>query len=265
MGVHALYTAASGMDAQMKSLEVTANNVANLSTHGFKRDRINFADLFYRHQHLVGASGPNGTVRPTGVHFGNGVEVVSTQKLFERGGMVQTDNPFDVAIQGPENLFFKVRTPSGEEALTRAGNFTLDGQGQIVTPGGDVLLPEITVPLEYHSLEIARDGRVLVIETLGDDETELGQITLARFVNPGGLRPIGKNLFVATPAAGDEQVIAAGSPGNGELTQGAVEASNVNAISELIAMIQGQRAYEINSNVIETADEAMQIANNLRG
>jgi flagellar basal-body rod protein FlgG len=265
VGVHALYTAASGMDAQMKNLETTANNVANLSTHGFKRDRVNFADLFYRQHHMVGSSGPNGTIRPTGVHFGNGVEVVSTQKLFEAGGIVQTDNPFDIAIQGPENLFFRVRTPSGQEALTRAGNFTLDSEGRIVTPGGDVLLPEITLPQEYHSVEIARDGRVTVIEQLGDDESELGRITLSRFTNPGGLSPIGKNLFVATPAAGAEQQIEPGQPGDGELMQGAIEASNVNAISELIAMIQGQRAYEINSNVIETADEAMQIANNLRG
>ncbi len=265
MGVHALYTAATGMNAQMKQLEVTANNVANLSTQGFKRDRVNFADLFYRHQHLVGAAGPNGTTRPTGVHFGNGVEVVSTQKLFEAGGTMITDNPLDVAISGPENVFFKVRSPDGTEAFTRAGNFTLDGEGRIITPGGDVLLPEITVPQEYYSLDIARDGKVTVIETLGDDPTELGQITLGRFVNPGGLKPIGKNLFVATPAAGDEQLVTPGSAGNGVLMQGAIEASNVNAISELIQMIQGQRAYEINSNVIETADEAMQIANNLRG
>jgi len=265
MGVHALYTAATGMDAQMKNLETTANNVANLSTHGFKRDRVNFADLFYRHQHLVGSTGPNGDVRPTGVHFGNGVEVVSTQKLFEPGGVLQTDNPLDLAIQGPGNLFFKVRRPNGEEAYTRAGNFTLDGEGRIVTPGGDVLLPETTLPTEYHTLEVSPDGRIEVIERLGDDPTELAQITLARFVNPAGLAPVGKNLFAATPAAGDEQLVEPGVPGSGTLMQGALESSNVNAISELIAMIQGQRAYEINSNVIQTADEAMQIANNLRG
>ena len=265
MGVHALYSGATGMNAQMKQLEVTANNVANLSTQGFKRDRVNFADLFYRHQHLVGATGPNGTVRPTGVHLGNGVEVVSTQKLFEAGGTVMTDNPLDVAIQGPENVFFKVRTPDGQEAFTRAGNFTLNEEGTMITPGGDTLLPEITLPQQYFSLNIARDGQVSVIENLGDDPTELGRITLSRFINPGGLRPMGKNLFAATPAAGAEQLIEPGSAGNGTLMQGAVEASNVNAIAELIQMIQGQRAYEVNSNVVETADEAMQIANNLRG
>ncbi len=265
MGVHALYTAATGMNAQMKNLEVTANNVANLSTHGFKRDRVNFADLFYRHQHLVGATGPNGTVRPTGVHFGNGVEVVSTQKLFEAGGIIQTGNPLDLAIEGPQNVFFTVQTPDGTEALTRAGNFTLDGEGRIVTASGDLLLPEVTLPQEYESIDIARDGRVTVIETPGDDPTEIARISLLRFIHPGGLQPIGKNLFIATEAAGDPQLVEPGTPGNGIIKQGALEASNVNAIRELIQMIQGQRAYEINSNVIETADESLQIANNLRG
>lgn len=265
MGVHALYTAATGMNAQMKQLEVTANNVANLSTHGFKRDRVNFADLFYRHHHLVGAAGPNGTVRPTGVHFGNGVDVVSTQKLFEAGGIVITENDLDLAIEGAENVFFKVRTPDGTTAFTRAGNFTLDGEGRVVTPGGDVLLPEVALPQETFSMEVSPDGRFSVIEREGDDPTELAQLSLARFGNPSGLKPIGRNLLVRTEAAGEEVTVTPGTAGNGRIKSGALEASNVNAISELIRMIQGQRAYEINSNVIETADEAMQIANNLRG
>jgi len=141
MGVHALYSAATGMNAQLKQLEVTANNVANLSTHGFKRDRVNFADLFYRHQHLVGATGPNGTTRPTGVHFGNGVEVVSTQKFFEAGGVMMTGNPLDVAIQGPENVFFKVQTPDG--SVRYEGDTAIDG------------VPGTAAPVQLNFLDVA--------------------------------------------------------------------------------------------------------------
>lgn len=264
MGVHALYTAATGMDAQLRNIDVIANNVANLDTEGFRRDRVNFADLFYRHQALVGAAGEGDDPRPSGVHIGHGVRVVSTQKSFTPGGLIRTDNPFDLAIQGSGNLFFKVQRADGSVAYTRAGNFTLNDQGELVTPGGDRLDPPITISQEYKTVTISSRGLVEVWDGVQTEPDRVGEITLTRFLNPGGLRPLGENLFGATAAAGTPEEVVPGEQGVGGLLQGSVEGSNVSAIKELIQLIQGQRAYEINSNVIETADEALQVANNLR-
>ena len=225
-------------------------------------------------EHVVTQSGTNtgtNTDGPTGtgVHRGS----LANNDWLQLNGpfnLANIDTVWDRARQAGLVTPVQIVVPTNEKTAWKAisGDSTFPVErDQLAVNGatGDLLLPEITMPQEYHSIEIGRDGRVTVIEQLGEDETELGQITLARFTNPGGLSPIGKNLFIATPAAGDEQRVEPGQPGEGELKQGAIEASNVNAISELIAMIQGQRAYEINSNVIETADEAMQIANNLRG
>lgn len=265
MGVHALYTAATGMDAQMRNIDVIANNVANLNTEGYRKDRVNFADLFYHHQSLVGAVGAGDSIQPSGVHIGHGVRLVSTEKTFNPGGIVQTGNPLHVAIQGDGNLFFRIQKQDGSLAYTRAGNFVRDEQGQMVTPSGDLLDPPIAVPAETQNITITSNGIVQAYD--GDDPNgaQLGQITLSRFINPAGLRPIGDNLFRETGASGAPQELVAGENGVPGLLQASLEGSNVNAVTELIQLIQGQRAYEINSNVIETADEALQVANNLRG
>lgn len=265
MGVHALYTAATGMDAQLRNIDVIANNVANLDTGGFRKDRVNFADLFYRHQTLVGATGQGGAPRPTGINIGHGVRVQSTQKTFEPGGVVQTGNPLDLAIQKNGNVFFKILREDGSTAYTRAGSFTLDGDGSVRTPLGDYLDPPIQLPPDFTDVTITPGGLVQVSNGVDPIPAQVGQITLTRFINPAGLRPIGDNLFVASPASGEPQEVIPNEQGIGGLLQGAREGSNVNAITELIQLIQAQRAYEINSNIIETADEALQIANNLTG
>lgn len=266
MGVHALYTAATGMDAQMRNIDVIANNVANINTDGFRKDRVNFADLFYHQQSLVGAVGSNGPIKPSGVNVGHGVRIVSTEKTFAPGGIVQTGNDMHVAIQGNGNMFFEVTRPDQSTAYTRAGNFMRDSEGRMVTPNGDLLTPGITIPPETQSVNISQDGNVTAYDGQDPNGTPLGRITLTRFVNPAGLQPLGDNLFGGTASAGEPQDgVIPGQNGVPALLQHALEGSNVNAITELIQLIQGQRAYEINSNVIETADEALQIANNLRG
>lgn len=263
--MQALHTAATGMDAQLKNIDAIANNIANLNTDGFRRDRVNFADLFYSQQSLVGAPLADGSPRPTGIHIGHGVRVVSTQKIFSPGGIIQTDNDLNMAIQGDGNLFFAVKKPDGTLAYTRAGNFTLDSEGRVATPSGGLLEPEVTIPQEAISISISPDGIVSILDGQDPEAQQVGErITLTRFVNPGGLRPDGDNLFTATAAAGEPQVVNPGEQGAGTLLQHALEGSNVNAITQLIQLIQGQRAYEINSNVVKTADEALQVANNLR-
>ncbi|MEM7166720.1 MAG: flagellar basal-body rod protein FlgG [Planctomycetota bacterium] len=265
MGVHALYTAATGMDAQMRNIDVIANNVANINTDGFRKDRVNFADLFYHQQSLVGAVGSNGPIKPSGVHVGHGVRIVSTEKMFTPGGIIQTGNDMHLAIQGNGNMFFEVTRPDQTTAYTRAGNFLRDSQGRMITPTGDLLSPEITIPAETQSVSISQNGIVTAYDGQDPNGQQIGQITLTRFVNPAGLEPIGDNLFTATASSGDPQAgIIPGENGIPALLQHALEGSNVNAVSELIQLIQGQRAYEINSNVIKSADEALQIANNLR-
>lgn len=263
MGIHALYTAATGMDAQLKNIDVIANNVANLQTVGFRKDRTNFADLFYEHQILPGGNTSAGGVSPTGIHLGHGVRVVSVEKTFEQGGLIPTDSPTHLAIEGNGHLFFKILRANGDVAYTRAGNFTRNSEGFMVTPNGDKLDPPIQIPADLTQVTIAPNGIVTVTNTLSLAE-EIGQIVLQRFVSPAGLLPDGNNLFYETLASGEPQEIEPDTPGGGRLLQGFVEGSNVNAIAELVNLIKGQRAYEINSNVIETADEALQIANNLR-
>ncbi|MFN0056831.1 MAG: flagellar basal-body rod protein FlgG [Planctomycetota bacterium] len=264
MGVHALYTAASGMDTQLRNIDVIANNVANVNTEGFRRDRVNFADHFYREQALAGAAGQGPGAQPSGTYVGHGARVVSTEKSFTPGGITITDNQTHIAIQGPGNLFFQVEDAAGNTAYTRAGNFLLSNQGEFVTPSGQSLVGVAGVPQEASAIKVMIDG-VIEARVGIEDPEQVGQVQLARFVNPAGLRPGGDNLYYATPAAGQAELVTPGTPGNGSLLGGAIEGSNVNAITELVKLIQGQRAYEINSNVVRAADEALQIANNLRG
>lgn len=265
MGVHALYTAASGMDAQLRNIDVIANNIANLGSSGFRKDRVNFADLFYRNQALAGSTGTGPEPRPSGLHVGHGTRVVGTQKLFATTPPRVTDVPTDVAIQGPGNLFFQVELANGQIGYTRAGNFQIDDQGILTLPTGQPLFGIQPVPLDGQ-IQVETNGDVFASTDQNPDQPQnLGRILLTRFVNPAGLTPKGDNLFIATPAAGEPQLVDAEQEIGVSLLGGFLEGSNVNAIQEMVALIQGQRAYEINSNVIQTADQALQVANNLRG
>ena len=264
MGVRALYTAATGMDAQLRTIDVIANNMANINTHGFRRDRINFADLFYQSEATVGAQGTGGTIRPSGIEIGNGVRVVSTQKNFSSGGMDKTGNKLDLAIMGDDSAFFRILRTNGQVAYTRNGNFTQDAEGTILTMEGDALDPPLTLPNDAKSVTISPDGEITVITGADQGGTVLGQITLTRFQNPSGLQPIGDNLFQETAASGAPMDFNPNEQGAGRLLQFHLEHSNVQAVQELISLIEAQRAYEINGNVVRASDQALQLANNLR-
>ncbi|MBI4585790.1 MAG: flagellar basal-body rod protein FlgG [Planctomycetes bacterium] len=264
MGVRALHTAATGMEAQLQNIDVIANNMANINTHGFRKDRINFADLFYNAETLIGSVGPGDKVRPSGIQVGNGVRVVSTQKIFTHGGFDRSGGELDLAIANDDNLFFKIQRASGQVAYTRNGNFTKDENGNLVTADGDLLDPAITIPQDAKRITIARNGTVTAFDETTPEGNIVGQITLTRFLNPGGLKPVGDNLFVESPASGAPAEIIPSENGNGHLLQFHLEHSNVQAVKELINLIQAQRSYEINSNVIRASDQALQLANNLR-
>jgi flagellar basal-body rod protein FlgG len=264
MGVQSLYTAATGMNCQLKLVDVIANNLANVNTVGFRRDRLHFADLFYQKLNLVGAPEGGDRVRPVGLQVGNGVRLVATEKEFAPAGLENTGNDYHLAIEGDNNLFFKVRLPDGRLAYTRNGTFVPDEDGKIVTPTGYVLDPEIVVPQQAKKLEVSPDGRIGVLDGDNREVQELGQLYLSRFVNAAGLEEDGDNLFFETAASGTPQEVIPGEQGNARIRQGFLEQSNVNAITELVRLIQAQRAYEINSNVIRTSDEALQVINNLR-
>ncbi|MBN1418721.1 MAG: flagellar basal-body rod protein FlgG [Planctomycetes bacterium] len=253
------------MDAQLRNIDVIANNVANVSTSGFRRDRAHFADLFYSREAQIGAPRAEGPARPVGILVGNGVRFVATEKEFEPGSLENSGGELHVAIGGTDgNLFFRIRTADGREAFTRSGAFTRDSDGNMVTPNGDSLEPAMTIPQDAKSVTIARDGTVSYSDGESPEDQILGRITLARFTNPAGLEPFGDNLFRQTASSGEPQDVLPDTGGAPPLHQRFLEASNVKAINELVRLIQSQRAYEINSNVIRTSDEALQVANNLR-
>ncbi len=264
MGVRALYTAATGMDAQLRSIDVIANNMANINTHGFRRDRINFADLFYQPELAVGSTGPGDRVRPSGIEIGNGVRPVSVQKIFASGGLDKTGSELDLAIVQDDNAFFRIARGNGQLGYTRNGNFTRDPNGNMVTMEGDILDPNISIPQETKRLTIGANGRVTTFDDTVPEGADQGQITLVRFMNPSGLRPVGDNLFEETAASGAPLEVIPGEQGAGHLLQFHLEHSNVQAVQELISLIQAQRSYEINANVVRTSDQALQLANNLR-
>ncbi len=265
MGVRALHTAATGMEAQLRNIDVIANNMANINTHGFRKDRVNFADLFYTSEALMGSRGPGGQIRPVGIQIGNGSRVVSTQKVFTHGGVENTGNELDIAIVNDESAFFRIETAAGQIAYTRNGNFTKNEEGQIVTWNGDALAGGITIPPNAKSVTINRDGTVTSFDDATPQGSVLGRITLVRFLNPAGLKAQGDNLLTETDASGPPIDVLPAEEGNAQILQSHLENSNVQAVKELIGLIQAQRAYEINSNVVRTSDQALQLANNLRG
>jgi flagellar basal-body rod protein FlgG len=260
--IRALFSAASGMTAQQMNVDNIAHNLANANTVGFKQRRAQFQDLLYQSLVQPGAAAGSQTVVPTGLQLGLGTRPSSNEIIFTQGNFQATNNPLDVVVQGKG--FFQVRRQSGDLAYTRAGNFHLDRDGNLVTGDGDSLEPQITLPPEAQNVSIAQDGTVSYILP-GQSAAQLaGQIQLANFANPAGLNSIGRNLFLPTDASGEPTVgIPGGQEGLGTLQQGYVEASNVSVVEEFINLIVSQRAYEANSKVVKAADEMYQQVNNL--
>jgi flagellar basal-body rod protein FlgG len=261
--MRALNTAATGMQAQQLNVEVIANNIANMNTTGFKRQRAEFEDLLYQSVEKMGVSSSDAnTIVPTGVQVGAGVKSGSVYRITEQGNVTQSGNPYDLAIQG--DGYFIVQLPDGRDAYTRAGNFSLNADGQIVTGEGYVVSPGISVPSDATSVSINRQGVVSAIPADGSTPQDVGAVEMARFVNPPGLDAIGDNLFLATAASGTATRGQPGSVGFGTLQQGYLETSNVNAVTEISDLITAQRAYEMNSKVITTTDQMLQTMTQLR-
>lgn len=260
--MRALLTAATGMEAQQLTVDTIANNLANVNTSGFKRSRANFHDLLYQTLKAPGQSSTVGTVIPSGIQIGAGTQVSSVEKMFTEGSIVQTKKETDMMIQGEG--FFRVQLDDGRTGYTRDGSFKWDSNGRLVTADGFPVLPEITIPpgVAHNKFSVGYDGTVTV--RVGEEVQELGQIQLANFINPAGLDSMGRNLFGATTASGEAVVGPANQDGTGSIAQGQLESSNVNVIEEMVNMITGQRAYELNSKVIQTGDQMLQQTNNIR-
>lgn len=233
-------------------MRVISNNLANVNTTGFKRDRASFESLLYVNSRPAGAQSTQESQYATGVSIGTGVRIAATERILTQGSLVSTENPTDMAING--NGFFQVRMPDGTTGYTRDGSFSLTSEGRLVTDAGYTLLPDITVPQGAQTLTIGADGTISVTLQGASQPTQLGQVQLASFINPAGLQPMGQNIFGETAASGSAQVGTAGQDGLGGVMQGMLESSNVNMVEELVNMIETQRAYEINSKVISTVD-----------
>ncbi|HTU65522.1 MAG TPA: flagellar basal-body rod protein FlgG [Steroidobacteraceae bacterium] len=256
----ALWAAKTGLDAQQTKLAVTSHNLANVSTAGFKKGRAVFEDLLYQNVKQVGGATSQDTQAPSGVHLGTGVRIVATEKIYTQGSLQQTDNALDVAIEG--RGFFQIQMPDGTTAYTRDGNFQLSAQGQLVTSSGYVVQPGITIPDGAQTITMGRDG-VITVRVAGQNApVQVGQLQLTDFVNMAGLQPLGENLLAETVASGPAQTGTPGQNGMGAVQQGAYEASNVNVVEELVNMIETQRAYEMNSKAISTADQMLEYVNN---
>jgi flagellar basal-body rod protein FlgG len=256
----ALWIAKTGLDAQQTRMSVISNNLANVNTTGFKRDRASFEDLIYQNVRQVGASSSQDTELPSGLNLGTGVRTVATQKLHTQGNLTQTNNSLDFAIEG--RGFFQILTPDGSIQYTRDGTFSLDQDGQIVNSNGYPLEPAITVPNDTLSVTVGSDGTVSALVSGNDAPTQIGNIELVDFVNPMGLEAMGGNLFRETLASGAPAAATPGEDGVGTLIQGSLESSNVNVVEELVDMIETQRAYEMNSKAISTVDEMLSYVNN---
>ncbi|MFZ3086990.1 MAG: flagellar basal-body rod protein FlgG [Methylotenera sp.] len=254
--IRSLWISKTGLDAQQTQMDVVANNLANVSTNGFKRSRAVFEDLLYQNIRQPGAQSSQQTQLPSGLQLGTGVRPVATERIFSQGNLQQTNNDKDVAIQGAG--FFQVLLPDGTTAYTRDGAFQTDSQGQLVTASGFPVQPAITIPATAQSFSVGRDGTVSVTTAGTTATTQIGTIQLATFINPAGLQAKGENLYVETTASGTANNNTPGTNGAGLLSQGYVETSNVNVVEELVNMIQTQRAYEINSKAITTSDQMLQ-------
>jgi len=250
------------MEAQQLNLDVTANNLANVGTTGFKKSRVDFQDLLYQTIRTAGATQAQGVQVPTGIQVGLGTRTGATQKIFTPGDLQQTGNSLDVAIEG--DGFFQVMLPSGEIAYTRDGSFKKDGTGKMVTSDGYPVQPEITIPAEASDITVGEDGTVTAMVAGQKDPQQLGQIQLVKFLNPAGLMNQGRNIVMASASSGEPITGTPGQDGLGTLAGGYVEMSNVKVVEEMVNLITAQRAYEVNSKSIQTADEMLSIANNIR-
>jgi flagellar basal-body rod protein FlgG len=260
--IKALNTAATGMIAQQSNMDVISHNIANASTAGFKRSRAEFEDLLYHNVKEPGQATGLNSITPTGVQIGLGVRTASVQKDMEMGSAIVTKNPLDLQIEGAG--FFQLLTPDGETVYTRDGQFKKDINGRIVDKNNNVLQPEISVPVEATGIEISPAGVVSIVTANDPQPQQIGQIDIVAFVNPSGLKALGKNVFAASSASGLPQVTRPGLGGTGYLAQGQIEGSNVNIVDEMISMIRAQRAYETNSKSVQAADQMLQTINNLR-
>ncbi|MEW6228876.1 MAG: flagellar basal-body rod protein FlgG [Bacillota bacterium] len=260
--MRALWSAATGMLAKQLNMDVIANNLANLNTYGFKRSRVDFQDLMYQNLRTSGSTVAEGAKVPAGIEVGLGTRPAAIQRVFSQGDFVQTEGPLDLVIEG--DGFFQVLMPDGNVAYTRDGSFKKDTEGRIVTSDGFPIEPEITIPPEAVDLSIGTDGTVSVILAGESEPQELGKIELAKFVNPAGLSAIGRNLFTVTASSGEPVVGTPGLEGFGTISQGFLEMSNVKVVEEMVNMIIAQRAYEVNSKAIQTSDDMLSIANNLK-
>jgi flagellar basal-body rod protein FlgG len=260
--LRSLFIAATGMEAQKLNIDVISNNLANVNTTGFKKSRADFQDLMYQTLRTPGATSAEGSQVPSGIQVGLGVKPVAIQKIFLQGDFVQTGNNLDMVIEG--DGFFQILMPDGTTAYSRAGAFKLDREGRIVNSDGLPLEPGITIPDSTTSISISVDGKVSVTQAGSSTPTEIGQIELAKFINPGGLIALGRNLFNSSEASGAPTTGNPSTNGIGTITQGFIELSNVNVVEEMVNMIVSQRAYEVNSKSVQASDEMLQVANNLK-
>jgi flagellar basal-body rod protein FlgG len=260
--MRALYTAATGMMAQELNVQVISNNIANMRTTAFKKQRAAFQDLIYDHVKRVGAQASDqGTILPVGVDIGGGVKTVGTPRIMTQGTLSTTGNDLDMAIRGEG--FFKIQVPDGTYTYTRDGSFTTDNTGRIVTSNGNPVQPTITIPQGSSGLTINAQGQVTVIVQGSTTPTLLGQIGLTRFINKTGLQPIGDNMFTETPASGPPQDGIANADGYGDIQQQTLEQANVEAVTEISDLISAQRAYEMNAKVVSAADQMLQSTSNM--
>jgi flagellar basal-body rod protein FlgG len=252
----ALWTAKTGLDAQNTQMSVIANNLANANTTGYKASRAAFQDLLYQNVQQVGAQSTQNTQYSTGLSLGTGVRIAQTEKSYTQGSVLQTGGTLDLSVNGEG--FFQITQPDGSIAYTRDGSFSMDSSGNVVTASGYPLSPAITIPITAQSVTIGNDGTVSITTAGGGKATTIGQIQLANFINVEGLQPTGNNLLIESGASGAPQVGTAGTNGLGTLSQGSLETSNVNTVTELVNMIECQRAYEMNSKAITTTDQMLQ-------
>jgi flagellar basal-body rod protein FlgG len=260
--IKGMRTAASGMAAQQMNIDNIANNLANVNTTGFKRTKLEFQDVLYQNYRRAGTSTAVGTRVPTNLAIGYGVKPIATNREFSVGDLTQTGNPLDLAISG--NGFFQIEMPDGTTGYTRDGSFKISPDGDLVTSDGFFLTPGITIPEDASSVAVSMDGDVSVLIVGSNDPQSVGNIELARFVNPAGLSAIGHNLYIETPVSGDPILGTPSQDGLGKIDQGYLEMSNVRVVDEMVNMIVAQRSYEINSKVIQTGDDMAQVANNLK-
>ncbi len=258
----ALYVSKTGLSAQDKQLTSLSNNLSNVATNGFKRDRVVFEDLLYQIYRQPGGNSTQDTILPSGLQMGTGVRTVGTQKMFTQGALQTTEETLDVAVNG--RGFFQITMPDGTASYTRDGQFQLSAEGQLVTTNGLIVAPGISIPTNANTVTIGTDGTVTAVIAGDPASTQVGNLTLVDFVNPAGLQAEGGNLFSETVASGSPQESTPGTNGLGSIEQGMLENSNVDVVEELVNMITTQRAYELNSRVISTADQMLQfISQNL--